>query len=240
MTAVDFARDVQPVLTKHCVRCHDFPHAASNKIVLAADRDVFFNAAYEELWAKKAVTCVGGGPAEIQPPMSWGSHASKLIELVRTNHAGVKLEAQELDRLVTWVDLNAPYYPSYASVYPDRLAGRSPLTTPQLARLAELTGIDLRKFASHGALKQAWVSFDRPEMSPILAKVDPAGAAWREAVELIRAGAKTLTETPREDMPNCRLLGADAVREDRYVRRASEEEANLTAIREGRKHYDTD
>lgn len=235
-----FIDEVQPLLTKHCVGCHDFQHVSSNKIVLAADRDVFFNAAYEELWAKKAITCVGGGPAEIQPPMSWGSHASKLIELVRTNHAGVKLSAEELDRLVTWVDLNAPYYPSYASVYPDQLAGRSPLSNPQIARLAELTGIDLRKFASHGALKQAWVSFDRPEQSPILAKLDTASAARSEALEIIRAGARALAAMPREDMPGHLLRGADAARNEKYLRCSSEEESSLAAIREGRKRYDAD
>jgi hypothetical protein len=233
-----FMQEVQPVLTKHCASCHDFGKTDKNKIVLAPDRDVFFNAAYEELWAKRSITCVGGGPAEIQMPMSWGSHASKLIELVRTNHADVKLSAEELDRLITWVDLNAPYYPSYASVYPNNLAGRSPLSNPQIARLAELTGVDLRKHDGHGSLKQPWVSFDRPELSPILAKLDKTGTAWSEALEIIRAGAKTLAETPREDMPDYALKGVDIERNDRYLRRTKDEEANLAAIREGRKLYD--
>lgn len=245
-----FMREVQPVLTKHCVSCHDFQHAASNKIVLAADRDVFFNVAYEELWAKQSLRCVGGGPAEIQPPMSWGSHASKLIQLVRTNHAGVQLSADELDRLITWVDLNAPYYPSYASVYPNHLAGRSPLSNPQIARLAELTGIDLRKHDGHSTLKQAWISFDRPELSPILAGLrgdsysssssKTESATCREAVEIIRAGARTLSETPREDMPGCVLKGADVGRNEKYLRCAGEEEESLAAIREGRKRHDAD
>ena len=233
-----FTQEVQPVLTKYCVSCHDFGKTDKNKIVLAADRDVFFNAAYEELWAKHSIKCVGGGPPDIQPPMSWGSHASKLIELVRTNHAEVKLGAEEVDRLITWVDLNAPYYPSYASVFPGNLAGRSPLTTPQIARLAELTGVDLRKHDSHSSLTQALVSFDRPELSPILAKMDNSGAAFHEALEIIRAGAKALAETPREDMPDCALKGIDVARNERYLRCANEAEASLAAIREGRKHYD--
>ena len=39
--------------------------------------------------------------------------------------ARVKLSAEELDRIITWIDLNVPYYPSHVTyyVYDDRLNG---------------------------------------------------------------------------------------------------------------------
>jgi hypothetical protein len=70
--------------------------------------------------------------------------------------------------VVTWIDLNAPYYPSYASAYPDHLAGRSPLDDQQLARLEELTGVPLRRLAGHRSNRGPQISFDRPELSPCL------------------------------------------------------------------------
>ena len=66
-------------------------------------------------------------------------------------------------RVVTWMDLNAPYYPSYASAYPEHLAGRSPLADAQLARLEELTGVPLRSLAGHRSNRGPQISFDRPE-----------------------------------------------------------------------------
>jgi hypothetical protein len=69
---------------------------------------------------------VGAGPAEHQPAYAWGSHASKLGRTLLERYRE-RLTSEEFERVVTWIDLNAPYYPSYASAYPDHLAGRSPL-----------------------------------------------------------------------------------------------------------------
>ena len=104
-----FAAEVQPVFNRHCLKCHDFGKAGAGKLVLAADRDVTFSASYIELWRKGYVKCVGAGPAAIQQAYSWGSHASKLIQVLRPGHHEVKLNAEELDRIITWVDSNAPY-----------------------------------------------------------------------------------------------------------------------------------
>jgi hypothetical protein len=82
---------------------------------------------------------------------SWGSHASRLTKVLRDGHgdaeidAKVKLDPEGFDRLVTWIDINAPYYPDYAGgAYRDNPFGRAPLTErPELKRLSELTGVNL-------------------------------------------------------------------------------------------------
>jgi hypothetical protein len=219
----DFLTEVQPVLNKHCLRCHDYGKPGAKKFVLAPDRDFVFNAAYIELWSKKIITCVGAGPAEIQPPKSWGSHASRLISAARK----YKLTAEEMDRLITWVDLNAPFYPSYLSAFPDNLAGRCPLDNAQIKRLAELTGVDLNKHASHDKLKHTWISFDRPELSPILAGV---GNGRDEALTILRDGQRKLKDAA--------LCAADKARDDKYEQRAAIERRNREAICAGRKIYD--
>ncbi len=69
--------------------------------------DVTFNTAYTELWRKGYLHCVGAGPAEIQQAYSWGSHASKLVQVLRTpgtpGHEQLQLTPEEFDRIVTWV-----------------------------------------------------------------------------------------------------------------------------------------
>jgi len=124
-----YTREVQPVFDRHCVRCHDFGKDAGKTLNLAGDRDLVFNASYNELWRKKYVAAVGAGPAQTQPALSWGSHASRLVRVLLDGHEGVELSPEEFDRIVTWVDINAPYYPEYASAYPQNLAGAAPSTT---------------------------------------------------------------------------------------------------------------
>ena len=64
--------EVQPVFDKHCVACHDFGKPGAEKLILAGDRDPFFNASYTQLHRKRYITAIGAGPAGIQPPYSWG------------------------------------------------------------------------------------------------------------------------------------------------------------------------
>ena len=77
-----YTRDLQPIFDKHCVECHDFGKKAGEKLLLAGDRNPYFNASYIDLHLKKQISTVGGGPAEIQQAFSWGSHASNLVKVL--------------------------------------------------------------------------------------------------------------------------------------------------------------
>ncbi len=238
-----FLAEVQPVFNQHCVRCHDFGKEAGQTLNLAADRDLVFNTSYNELWRKKFIHVVGAGPPETQAAYSWGSHASKLVATLRDNpRCGGTLTAGDFERIVTWIDLNAPYYPTFASAYPDNLAGRSPLDDKQVARLEQLTGLPLRQLADHGNNRGPQVSFDRPELSPCLAALreKPGTDAGKhdEALALIRAGRDLLAQRPEADMPGFQANERDQWREKKYLARVQAEERNRAAIRQGGKAYD--
>jgi hypothetical protein len=234
-----FMAEVQPVLDRNCVRCHDYGQRAGAKLNLAADRDLVFNTAYVELWRKGYTGAVGAGPAQIQPARSWGSNASPLIKAIRGNHHGLSLDAESLDRLTTWVDLNAPYYASYASAYPDNWTGRCPLDDAQLGRLETLTGIPIRSKGSYAAYPGPLVSFERPELSPCLAGLGgPDDPRRREAVALIQAGAEQLAHRPRADMPGFQPNPTDVRREEVAAARWRIELRNRDAIRLGALIYD--
>jgi hypothetical protein len=47
------------------------------------------------------------------PPRALGSHASRLIAVLRGGHHEVQLSHEEWVRLLTWVDANGPYYSTY-------------------------------------------------------------------------------------------------------------------------------
>jgi hypothetical protein len=229
----NYVAEVQPVFDRHCLKCHDYGKPGAGKVILAGDLGLIFNASYHQLRSKRLVHVPGAGPAEILMPYSWGSHASRIVEVIRKGHNHVKLDKESFDRLVTWIDINAPYYPSYASAYPDNRYGRSPLDNGQLARLGKLVGVNLASQAN-----AAQVSFERPEMSPCLAKLkDKDDPKYAEALAIIRAGKRMLASRPRAEMAGFRLLGIEAERQAKYDACADVLARMRRAIVAGRKSY---
>ena len=228
-----FLAEVQPVFDKHCVECHDYGAEGGKKLNLAGDLVLSFNTAYVELRTKGYVKVVGAGPFQVQPPKSWGSHASRLVKVLLDGHEDprfdkdVKLDKEDFDRVVTWIDVNAPYYPEYASAYRDNKYGRSPLDAGQLQRLVKLTGVDLNQQELSAA-----VSFTRPQLSPCLAKLsNPGDSDYREALAIIRSGGQLLARRPRADMTGFRLISPIEIdQQAKYQARLQEEKSMRAAI----------
>ena len=240
--AFGYAAEVQPVFDRLCVSCHDFGKPAGEKLNLAGDRSFCFNASYNELWRQGYVRCVGAGPAAIQQAYSWGSHASPLVRELRDpkvpEHSDLELSREDLDRIVTWVDLNGVYYPDYACAYPDSLTGRCPLDRSQLGRLSQLTGVPFDRIRGHGSARPPQISFARPELSPCLAKLAADSPEYREALAILRAGQQQLATKPRCDMPGFVASGPDQRRERKYEARRAIEARTRDAIRRGSRVYD--
>jgi len=227
-----FASEVQPVLDKYCVSCHDYGQEGED-LNLSGDKELIFNHSYVNLMRSSPsyyqraeherpdtlplISSVGAGPVKILPPYSWGSHRSRLVKFLREGHYDVKLDQESFDRIVTWIDLNVPYYPSHLSYYWKNTVGRSPLDHRQLLELGRLVtessaGADYgwdkvneylcnqigQRMAAHGPL----VNFTRPECSLCLqAFQSPSDPRYLRALELIRQGQRNLQLHPRCDMP---------------------------------------
>ncbi len=176
-----------------------------------------FNTSYVELRSKGYVHVVGAGPFQVQSPKSWGSYASRLTQFLLAGHGNpeidrqVRMSAEAIDRVLTWINLNAPYYPEYAGgAFRDHPFGRSPLNQAQLARLGELTGsnlLDPREFAR--------LSFTRPESSPCLARLNCSGESYREALAILRMGQQRLAVDRRPDMPGFRLVDPTEIQQEK-------------------------
>ena len=117
-----YPTDIQPILDQHCVRCHG-GEKTEGGVVLTGELTTYFNRSYETLMAGKWITYiqefVGPQPRAQKtnvtplPPKSLGSHASRLVGLLRAGHYDAALSPEQWVRLVTWVDANGPYYGSY-------------------------------------------------------------------------------------------------------------------------------
>ena len=236
-----FMEHIQPIFDRRCVKCHDFDKKNRGKLVLARDMNPFFNAAYVNLHQSKSVKLIGGGPADIQQPYSWGSHASRLTQIIDNAHFGAKLTQKEREWLYAWMDLNGVYYPVYESAFDNTLAGRSPLTYAELDCLSELTGVNIRALNGHGRNLPAQISFDRPEESPILDGIRGDKSKYGIAVALIKLGAERLKQTPRGDIES-ELVPCErhATMLEKYNDREQKQREMNSAINEGGKIYDHD
>jgi len=103
-----FKREVQPVLDKNCVGCHDGKHQDRPNFV--ADRPSpfrNFTPSYCDLhpYVRRP------GPESdyfLQKPLEYHASVSELVQMLSKGHHGVELDDEAWDRLVTWIDLNVP------------------------------------------------------------------------------------------------------------------------------------
>ena len=117
---LDYATDIQPVLDRHCIACHN---GKDPKVVpdLRGELTTLFNRSYEALMQGKWVNTIqewnGGNYAMMHaptvPPYTYGSHPSRLVKLLKNGHHDVRLSREDWIKLVTWIDCGAPYYGSY-------------------------------------------------------------------------------------------------------------------------------
>ena len=144
---------------------------------------------------------------------------------------------EERDAIITWIDLNAPYYPTYDCVFSGNPGGRAPISVADLKKAESLSGVKVKN--SHNARMRAQFNFDRPELSRILS--GPVAAANRaEILSLIFKGRDALAATPRADSPGFRPCSTDAERNERYRKSFEWEDSIYSAIREGRSVFDSE
>ncbi len=124
----DFAREVQPVLDRNCVGCHNGETQPDGKTIpnfrmdqpsgtVGTRRISSFDASYVALHPYVHRP----GPESdyhLQAPYEWHASTSELIQLLRKGHYDVRLNSEDWDRLVTWIDLNVPDHGTWAESRP--------------------------------------------------------------------------------------------------------------------------
>ncbi len=141
-----FVREVQPVLDAYCIRCHHgrplengqktFDLTARPAQRVPSAFQMHFTPSYMAL-RRFVHTPTLESDAHLLPPYDFHADTSKLIQILRDDHYGVQLNAEAWDRLITWIDLNAPAHGTWKEVVghiPDKAA----LVAPAAARRREL------------------------------------------------------------------------------------------------------
>lgn len=110
----DFPRDIQPILDRHCIRCHDAPRR-EGRLILAGDHGPIFSLSYYALVARDLIVDGRNGMGN-RPPRSIGSSASRLLDYMRGDHYDAQPTERQRRIVRLWIDSGAPYAGTYAAL----------------------------------------------------------------------------------------------------------------------------
>jgi len=117
-------REVQPVLDRYCVACHDGRESPGRKTLADLRRaeprkmpasDAPFPPSYYAL--RRFVRSPGlEGDPRMLPVADYHADSSPLVKMLRKGHHNVQMDDEAWDRVVTWIDLNAPAYGTWMEI----------------------------------------------------------------------------------------------------------------------------
>ena len=126
----DFPRDVQPILDKHCVSCHDYEkHDGADEgpraggVILSGDRGPMFSHGYYTLTITKQFSDGRNDAVSNRAPRSIGSSASPVMKKLGGEHYGARLTPREIDVVRYWIEVGAPYPGTYAALGTGMIGG---------------------------------------------------------------------------------------------------------------------
>lgn len=129
-----FAREVQPVLDRHCVTCHDgrpswngkpLPDLRGDEIVRDWSSKIAgsVSPAYGRKFSRSYVALHGlirrpgiESDLHLLAPLEFYAGATELVRILQKGHYGVELDPESWERLTTWIDLNAPFHGRWSEI----------------------------------------------------------------------------------------------------------------------------
>ena len=109
-----YPRLVQPVLDRHCVRCHDGKEPKGP--ILTSEPEGDFTRSYNALVSRVSFSAWNRPEQNFEPmtePLRFGAAASPLTRMLDQGHGEVTLTPEEEERLYTWMDANALFYGTF-------------------------------------------------------------------------------------------------------------------------------
>jgi len=205
---LSFAHDVQPVLDRKCVGCHD---GSKNTTLSGMDRPNFkdktiikktsFGKSYTDL--QQYVRRPGPEPDNhMANPTQWMADTSHLVKMLKKGHHNVQLDREEWERIYTWIDLNAQYAGRWTDSY------KAPTETQIASRKKHLSRYS--SIVDDNEVERALpeqVAFQKPERAPKSAVVsvdgwpfDAAAAKKKQAGSGLKAKEITLADSVTMDL----------------------------------------
>ena len=125
-----FRREVQPVLDRHCVGCHNGQPGTDNtpivdltdrpEINMRAQSDDYnkgahFPPSYYELRRFVRSPTIESD-LHMLPPREFHADTTKLVQMLYKGHHGMTLDEESWDRIIVWIDLQTPAHGNWTDV----------------------------------------------------------------------------------------------------------------------------
>jgi formylglycine-generating enzyme required for sulfatase activity len=170
-------REVQPVLDRYCVGCHDGQEQADGEILTDLRRaapqkmphsDAPFPPSFYAL--RRFVRSPGlEGDPRVLPAADYHADTSPLVRMLRQGHQNVRLDEEASDRLVTWIDMNAPAYGTWLEIPTVR-------GNPAVRQCRDRRSEMLRLYAGIDEDPEAIPDAPPAPVTPVMPPADPAPA----------------------------------------------------------------
>jgi hypothetical protein len=182
MRTISFLRDVQPVLDRYCLSCHERGRK-KNGVLLPEELTDQFAVSYEELlpYTRNAYAMRWDVPFDVYPvpPRSFGSGASPLMALLRKGHHQVRLDSRSRETLAMWIDSNSVYYGWYRESWPNRRIFTEPFRKPLEAVFARRCAACHAGDAGRRRIRFPAIRPSAPERSrALLAPLSKTAGGW--------------------------------------------------------------
>ncbi len=131
-----FPKHIQPILDKHCTKCHDETHAS-----LDLRPETYFDENAKRTWHKSYYALTSNdittwvdamGPPTMIAPYSTGSHKSRLSDTLEAGHNDITITEEERRTIYCWIDLGVPYAGSYTEGLGEKAREKYLSTMPKL------------------------------------------------------------------------------------------------------------
>ena len=111
---IDFVRDIQPILNRHCAQCHN-PQKFAAKIDLSDGMGPMFPTAYYYLRMRRQIRDGEDRDGNL-PPYTFGSGGSRIMKKIGGEHKNVKLDEREMETMKRWLDMGSTAAQSCACI----------------------------------------------------------------------------------------------------------------------------
>ncbi len=112
---IDYPRDIQPILDKHCVKCHN-PKKRGGDMILTGDHGPVYSHSYYALSATYQISDGRNLPTSNYPPYALGDAASPIMKMLKRTHHDVQMPRHEVEMIRHWIHCGAPYIGTYAAL----------------------------------------------------------------------------------------------------------------------------
>lgn len=227
---IDFPRDIQPILDRHCVECHNADRLEGGAD-FTGDRTRQYTMSYWEIHNRNLVSDARNQPQGNYPPYSYGSVASRLMQLTDGSHHDARLSDEQRRLVRLWIETSATYPGTYAAlgcgVYYAHLPVNDMNERCGACHMQDFTdheGKQQKRLTFRGGTSHGWqtvVNLDRPEKSrvlraPLAKEAGGMGACketiftstddplYKKMLAAAQDGHRRLMEGKRFDMPGFR------------------------------------